>query len=472
MCGDSEDPAGHDVAAEEINKHCHTGENDSEPKNYFADLFESSSIGRTDSSTRLRLCCCREREACGDRARRVAGALQTARVIGRGSWLLPIAVFLCGRLIQTPLLRLQDAPQTAKISLFGFGFRPGMQLEEVEASYRSNWLDAERVEAARALWLGIDQKVSWEDGKNLMEQEVAKRGDGKIGALTWGETSFDSLAIMLGYVQPKAGERFLDLGAGLGKVLAAAHLLCDFEECVGIELIERMATTGQGLLADFNAQCRTHEGTAELRAGDFLEADWSPYDVVFANASLFPKDLLGAIATKLDAELKTGSRIIFITNSLNVKETKRLRQINARRFDVHLIDTTARALQVPTLPQPWPEPLPTKALLQTPRGGRYACHLLSLRDQSTCRGRGGMRHTSPSWRQDQHFTEPGRALWLRCRAGCSARAAAAGPVRVAAVRTARVPQHAAVFPPAGLHIHVRQDFGRVPRPAGEPVAHE
>lgn len=60
--------------------------------------------------------------------------------------------------------------------------------------------------------------------------------------------------------------------------------------------------------------------------------DWSPYDVVFANASLFPKDLLTAIATKLDNELKTGSRIIFITNALNVKETQRLRQLNARRL--------------------------------------------------------------------------------------------------------------------------------------------
>jgi len=48
--------------------------------------------------------------------------------------------------------------------------------------------------------------------QTLMEQEVAKRGDGKIGALTWGETSFDSLAIMLGYVKPKPGEKFLDLG--------------------------------------------------------------------------------------------------------------------------------------------------------------------------------------------------------------------------------------------------------------------
>jgi len=151
-----------------------------------------------------------------------------------------------------------------------------------------------------------------------MEDEVARR-DGKIGALTWGETCFKSLAIMLGHVGAKEGESFLDLGAGLGKVLCAAHLLVDFKECVGIELIEAMAEKGQDLCAEFEGKARRHEGTLEMKAGDFLQHDWSNADVVFANASMFPKDLLKAIAKNMDAELKTGARVIFVTNSLKGK---------------------------------------------------------------------------------------------------------------------------------------------------------
>jgi len=115
-------------------------------------------------------------------------------------------------------------------------------------------------------------------------------------------------------------------------VLAAAHLLVDFKECKGIELIDGMAKVGQGLVTEFNSSCRIHDGTTELLQGDFLTHDWSDADVVFSNASLFPKDLLKAIANKLDEELKVGARVIFITNALPVKHTKRLRQTNARRL--------------------------------------------------------------------------------------------------------------------------------------------
>jgi len=219
----------------------------------------------------------------------------------------------------------EDAPQTAKITLFGFGYRPGMVAAEVEAQYRANWLDAERVARASAIWHGAFDRVGWDIGKKLMEDEVQ---GGKMGALTWGETSFDSLAIMLGYVKPRAGERFLDLGAGLGKVVAGAHLLCDFTECVGIELISGLAEAGQKILDDFSPK-RIHGGTVALHEGDFLKADWSWADIVFANASMFPKDLLEAIVQKMEAELKDGARVVFITKAL---KGSRLKQLNARRL--------------------------------------------------------------------------------------------------------------------------------------------
>lgn len=203
-----------------------------------------------------------------------------------------------------------------------------MDGETVEANYRSKWLDQCKVEQARDVWANVDRTVTWEQGKTLMEEEVAARG-GKIGALTWGETAFDSLAIMLGLVQPRAGERFLDLGAGLGKVLCAAKLLCDFERCLGIELIKGTAEAGQSLVKQFQQSQGLADDVIELRQGDFLESDWSDADVVFANASMFPKDLLKAIAKKMDAELKDGARVIFITNSL---KGERLKQINARRL--------------------------------------------------------------------------------------------------------------------------------------------
>ena len=147
----------------------------------------------------------------------------------------------------------------------------GMAIETLDAHYRRDWLDGARVATAQAEWQNVNQFLTWEDGKKLMQEEVENRGTGKIGALTWGETSFTSLAIMLGNVNPEAGENFLDLGAGLGKVLCAAHLLCDFKECVGIELSPGMAEAGQTLVQQFSEQRRVHGGTVELRQGDFLQ---------------------------------------------------------------------------------------------------------------------------------------------------------------------------------------------------------
>jgi len=73
-----------------------------------------------------------------------------------------------------------------------------MSVEDVDSKYRENWIDPARVESAREAWHAVDGKVSWESGKELMQAEVDKQG-GKMGALVWGETAFDSLAIMLGF---------------------------------------------------------------------------------------------------------------------------------------------------------------------------------------------------------------------------------------------------------------------------------
>jgi len=225
-----------------------------------------------------------------------------------------------------------DAAQAGKICLFGFGYHPQKNrtsMADVEAHYRSTWLDSERVAAARKAFDDVDATVSWGEGKALMQAEVVKQG-GKIGALTWGETDFGSLAIMLGFVAPKAGENFLDLGAGLGKVLCGAQMLCDFDKLLGIELIEGTAAAGQTLVNKFSEARGLPEGKVELQCGDFLEADWSSYDVVFSNASMFPKDLLKAICKKMDNELKEGTRVIFITSAL--KYGKRLGMLNAKRM--------------------------------------------------------------------------------------------------------------------------------------------
>ena len=51
----------------------------------------------------------------------------------------------------------KEVSDIAKITLFGFGWRKGMKMEAVEATYRSTWLDVSVVDKARQVFDEVDE---------------------------------------------------------------------------------------------------------------------------------------------------------------------------------------------------------------------------------------------------------------------------------------------------------------------------
>ena len=101
-----------------------------------------------------------------------------------------------------------------------------------------------------------------------------------------------------------AGQRFLDLGSGDGRVVFLANLLG--ADAYGIEYEERLIETSrraQEALSDLIDPERIH-----LIRGDFFEFPWSDYDVIFYfNRSSSDED---RFHSKLISELKPGARLI------------------------------------------------------------------------------------------------------------------------------------------------------------------
>jgi hypothetical protein len=57
-------------------------------------------------------------------------------------------------------------------------------------------------------------------------------------SLIYGEVDYHSFYRVLRKINPPAGGTFYDLGSGTGKAVFAARLTCDFDRCLGIEILE------------------------------------------------------------------------------------------------------------------------------------------------------------------------------------------------------------------------------------------
>jgi hypothetical protein len=144
-------------------------------------------------------------------------------------------------------------------------------------------------------------------------------------ALVYGEIEFDSFAEVLKVATDGLSQqqKFIDLGHGIGRAVIVAALMCDFKEYHGIEILRGLYETSLGVVSKFRrsicpliakappAVCFTH--------GSFLAephaSSWTDADLVFANSTCFPDELIAEIATSC-ASLRVGARVITFTTSL------------------------------------------------------------------------------------------------------------------------------------------------------------
>tara|TARA_B100000482_G_scaffold76208_1_gene54022 strand:+ start:723 stop:1169 length:447 start_codon:yes stop_codon:yes gene_type:complete len=112
------------------------------------------------------------------------------------------------------------------------------------------------------------------------------------------------------------------------------RLLCDFEICCGVEILESLHYAADSVVRSFKLKFLHLLDTnspqeVRLKCGSFLSTDWSDGDVVFANSTCFEDDLVANLAEQAE-RLKPGALFITFTKALGsdafeILERKRYR---------------------------------------------------------------------------------------------------------------------------------------------------
>lgn len=125
-------------------------------------------------------------------------------------------------------------------------------------------------------------------------------------------------------VNLRAGDTFMDLGSGLGKLVADAAILAGASRSIGVELsdfrwsegckalgmiasnLDGGGTGGSGAGGGHRGGLMRH---MELRRGNMLHADVSSADVVYVASLCFRPGLMEQLRAVLARKLKTGARV-------------------------------------------------------------------------------------------------------------------------------------------------------------------
>ncbi|MBN1209840.1 MAG: SAM-dependent methyltransferase [Myxococcaceae bacterium] len=166
--------------------------------------------------------------------------------------------------------------------------------------------------------------------------EIAQSEKKRMGmqdlSTTYGEILPQAFHEVLSAVSPREGEVFFDLGSGTGKATLLAALAFPFSRSVGIELLPGLGDAARQVLGRFDAEVRPglspeyQQRKIEYLDGDFLRYDLSEADVVFAHGTCYPHEVIGQLGVKL-AELRPGSRVVFVGHTFDTPELKFLRMM-------------------------------------------------------------------------------------------------------------------------------------------------
>ena len=124
----------------------------------------------------------------------------------------------------------------------------------------------------------------------------------------WGQTISQPLvvAFMLEELQPRKGDKILDIGAGSGWTTALlAHIVGEKGKVTGIELVHGLAEFGKNNVAQYNF---IEKGIVEFLCLDGTKGypKEAPFDGILVSASLSKKELPKAWKD----QLKVGGRIV------------------------------------------------------------------------------------------------------------------------------------------------------------------
>jgi hypothetical protein len=160
--------------------------------------------------------------------------------------------------------------------------------------------------------------------------ELSRRGRDAVVredlSLIYGEAIPQSFYELMCEAQPRAGERFVDLGSGLGKPVVLAALLFDFARCSGFEVVPALAEESRRICARLRDEAESANAgevaPVEVLQGDFRAADLSDVGVLFTHASCFEMRLLNDLDDKV-SELPLGARVVVVGRMLRSRKLVR-----------------------------------------------------------------------------------------------------------------------------------------------------
>merc|ERR1711907_49642 len=171
-----------------------------------------------------------------------------------------------------------------------------------------------------------------EEGVALAKSAREKR---ELSGREWvyGEVQFHHFVDVLKTTNPRRGEKFVDLGSGMGKAVFAAHLYFQFSTCIGIEFLDELHAAANNFAKTFDNEIKMlfDEGKRVQRIAfehkNFMHALWKDADVVFIAATAFDDAIMATISKKCEL-LKPGSRIVTLTRQLVNSDACAFKEIN------------------------------------------------------------------------------------------------------------------------------------------------
>ena len=122
---------------------------------------------------------------------------------------------------------------------------------------------------------------------------------------------------LIGLADPKEGDVFVDMGSGLGKMVLSTAMTRPFKECRGVEILpelhDKAIVALERLRTNMGDDAFSKLPPMRLACSDMLAVDISDADIVYCFATCLSKEVLQSFIWKLDAELKSGARLIIIS---------------------------------------------------------------------------------------------------------------------------------------------------------------
>jgi Histone methylation protein DOT1 len=204
----------------------------------------------------------------------------------------------------------------------------------------------------RELFMELDKavKIFNQCYKNINGYSLSVKGreeyhhEGK--SFIYGEVIPESFYSFLSEAKPAKGEVFYDLGSGAGKAVLLAHMLFDFSESKGVELVKPLYEASNKAKTIYTAYNNVYQyrekninQTLSFMNENILEVDFSDADIIYLNWVTWTDELRLALQRKL-ALLKAGSRIVSVTLSPDSNREARYDLLNKQEYPFSWGDST------------------------------------------------------------------------------------------------------------------------------------